>query len=60
MAQLEAALAPLLQKKQRPIIVATDTRSGLLFEPHVPALPGTAISPAGRPRHLEPALEITV
>ena len=50
-AQLEAALAPLLQKKQRPIIVATDTRSGLLFEPHVPALPGTAISPAGRPRH---------
>jgi transposase, IS5 family len=50
-AQLEAAIAPLLQKKQRPIIVASDTRSGLLFEPHGPALPGTAISPAGRPRH---------
>ena len=50
-AQLEAALAPLLQKKQRPIIVATDALSGLLFEPHAPASLGAAISPAGRPRH---------
>lgn len=50
-AQLEAALAPLLQKKQRPIIVATDALSGLLFEPHAPASLGAAINPAGRPRH---------
>ena len=50
-AQLEAALAPLLQKKQRPILVATDALSGLLFEPHAPASLGAAISPAGRPRH---------
>ena len=48
--QLEATLAPLLQKKQRPTIVALDTRSGLLFEPEVLAPISTAVSAAGRPR----------
>ena len=48
--QLEATLAPLLQKKQRPTTVALDTRSGLLFEPEVLAPISTAVSAAGRPR----------